>query len=331
MTRPSVLSFTDHESRTKHCDLCAGHHFEPVSQTDRKGRPLGTVVCRDCGLVVHEQVPSEQELTDFYTDRYRQEYHGETVPSARRIVRAWHNGARMARQLRDYFVPGDDVCEIGAGIGCTVKQFELQGCHAMGIEPHSGFQAYGATRLHARLVQAELFDLPPIPSHDLVLLVHVIEHFRSPRAALNHLAKIVRPGGLLYVECPNLAAPFALPSKMFHYAHIHNFTPWTLEMMAAGSGFRVLKQFGGERHPNLQVLFVRERPETIRIPESYERTWEALRRHNPVSYHLRWGYLAPRVAKVTGYAWEHLTARRELETILRRCDESPGRAARAAA
>src|SRR6476619_4618273 len=76
----------------KECDRCGGRQFEVVSRRDRKGKALDTAVCVRCGLVAHLNVPSDKELAEFYSHHYREEYHGETTPSPRRVVRAWRNG-----------------------------------------------------------------------------------------------------------------------------------------------------------------------------------------------------------------------------------------------
>lgn len=315
----------------KRCDLCGNSRFERIGSLDRKGQPLATVICRTCGLVVHEQVPTEAELAAFYAQGYREQYHGESTPSDRRIMRAWRNGARIARRLGDVVTAEDEVFEVGAGIGCTVKQFERRGCQASGIEPHQGFQQFAARRLQAQVQRASLFDLPPQPRHDLVLLVHVIEHFRSPREALQHLHRIVRPGGLLYVECPNLAAPFAMRDKLFHFAHIHNFTAQTLEMLAARCGFVLERSYQDEQHPALEMLFHKAEPRELPGQDGYQQALAAVNRHTWASYHLRWSYLWPRVRKLAGYGVEHLAARHYVRRVLRQCQQAPPTQVRKAA
>jgi 2-polyprenyl-3-methyl-5-hydroxy-6-metoxy-1,4-benzoquinol methylase len=84
--------------------------------------------------------------------------------------------------------------------------------------------------------RSTLAELPRGEKFDVVLLVHVIEHFNHPRRELRRIASLLKPGGRLYVECPNAEAPHTAPAKMFHFAHVYNFTNPTLEMLAARSG-----------------------------------------------------------------------------------------------
>jgi SAM-dependent methyltransferase len=308
---------------SKRCDLCDGADFELVGELDRRGKPLATCVCRQCGLVCHREIPTEDELDHYYASEYRQDYHGEIAPSDRRVWRAWRNGQRLLRQLQPVVKSGDRVFEIGAGIGCTVKAFELAGHRAAGIDPGVAFASYAQRTLRANVRVARLFDLPPAADHDLVLLVHVIEHFRSPRQALEHIWRLVRPGGRLYVECPNLAAPFARRSRLFHFAHIHNFTPRTLAMLARRCGFDVERTCSSPDDPNLQMLLVKvDQARLVIDPASYDDTIAALRRYNNLTYHLRWNYVAPRAVKLARYLWEHVAAKREVRRLIDRCQPS---------
>ncbi len=322
----STSSVADSSQRTaggasKTCDLCGGHQFHLISQFDRRGEPLDTGLCALCGLVAHWNLPSEAELNEFYAKRYRQSYHGEQTPSARRVMRAWKNGERIFRDLHPFLRGGESVLEIGAGIGCTVKVFERHGWPAAGIEPSSGFEEFSRTRLRANVRSGYLFDLPPIATNDLVLLVHVIEHLRSPREALERIHRLLKPGGRLYVECPNLGAPFATRARLFHFAHIHNFTPPTLTMLARRCGFVVEKQFSRPGDPNLQMLLRRSESRQILIDsESCRYTLAALNRYNSLTYHARWNYLAPRAVKVGSYLWERVAAERFVRRLLQQCE-----------
>ena len=296
----------------KCCDLCNDRRFDLVSSRDRHGKPLHTAMCMNCGLVCH-----------------RQSYHGETTPSPRRVMRAWNNGQRIFRQLQGAIPKDAKVFEVGAGIGCNIKSFELAGYDAQGIDPGEGFVAYSRQRLHTRLQVGNLYDVAPQPQFDLVLLVHVIEHFCSPRRALSHIRQMLRPNGRLYVECPNLTAPLAPFSHMFHYAHVHNFNPATLRMMAEQTGFEVEQVYSRDDDPNLQMLLKCGGPREPMIERAnVVATWSALRQSkNSFRYHARPVYLGRRIAKIAGYGWEHLVARRVVRKLEQRCQDHAAQAA----
>jgi 2-polyprenyl-3-methyl-5-hydroxy-6-metoxy-1,4-benzoquinol methylase len=316
----SDLSHRSPSSRTEPCDLCRGTEFQVLATQDRKGTPLVTVVCRTCGLVAHEVIPSDEELDRYYEVDYRREYHNEFTPASHRVMRAWEGGKWLHRLLAPLIPPDAHVCEIGAGIGCTVKVLERAGWNAVGIEPGLGFQQFAQEKLNARVTRQSLFELTSEPQFDFLLLVHVIEHFRSPRQALTHMRSLLRPEGRIYVECPNLAAPHAAPGKQFHFAHIHNFTPRTLTWLAASCGLQVYACLADSREGVLRFVFSRvEETATLDFQDGYAETMELLTRQSRLTYYTRPEYLWGRVARDVRFFSNRFLAKQRVTRLIEQC------------
>ena len=272
---------------------------------------------------MHVPVPSEAEVTEYYASRYRQDYHGECQPSERRIMRAWKNAQRIHQQLRPSLDGVQTVFEVGAGIGCSVKLFETEGFNASGIEPNHDFNAFTRQNLFADVANGNLFDLAATPRTDLLLLIHVIEHFASPKKAVSHLRSLIHNDGLLYVECPNVTGPFATYNRMFHYAHIYNFSPLTLQAMVEQCGFELVKCFSSDNDPDIHMLFkkVAVPKERTVSPEHARWVRERIKQYNVVSYHARPSYLSKRVKKVSSYLMEYMQAKDFVSALLSRLSQ----------
>ena len=64
--------------------------------------------------------------------------------------------------------------------------------------------SYGADVEDFELIQHSILDLPfPDDSFDVVFYHHVIEHVDDPVKSLDELNRVLKPGGLIYVGCPN--------------------------------------------------------------------------------------------------------------------------------
>ncbi|MDQ6957013.1 MAG: class I SAM-dependent methyltransferase [Mariprofundaceae bacterium] len=305
-----MTQVTQNEDVQQTCDLCGSSSFETISKYDRHNKPLKTGICQGCGLVMHQPMPSEDEISAYYAKDYRRDYHGESKPSPRRIMRAWNNGQRILKQIKSFIPEKSNVFEVGAGIGCTVKSFEVDGFDASGIEPNTDFNSYTRDVLHASVENINLYDLKADYSRDVLLLIHVIEHFVSPKRALTHMRGLIKDDGLLYIECPNVGAPFATFGRLFHFAHTYNFTHNTLINMAKVAGFEVVQAFTDTTNPDIQILFKK-----VTIPESVEfdkqeakRSHDAIFRYNWLTYNLRADYLLRRIIKLTSYAKEYMQA-----------------------
>lgn len=302
------------------CDLCQNDQFEPLAKTDRHGNLLNTVICSNCGLVRHADVPTEEDLDKFYSGPYREEYNGEKTPGPRRVMRAWRNGERICKQISSALPAGAKVLEVGAGIGCTVKVFEKAGFDSQGIDPGSEFLKYSRDSLHANVSICSLEDLPQNQDFDAVLLIHVIEHLRSPVTALKHIAGLLKPDGMFYVECPNLQAPFASRGRLFHYAHIHNYVPETLRQTGEVSGFKLQQRFGDDRDPNLQMLFRKSAEVTATAaPENVQQTLNDLHKAGFLPYHLRARYISDRIRQVSSYIEEYRKAEGFVKDLVQNC------------
>jgi len=303
------------------CDLCQQSSFEQIADHDRHNQSLSTVICNNCGLVRHADLPTEKDLNQFYSGSYREEYNGEKTPGPRRVMRAWRNGERICQQISSALPAGARVLEVGAGIGCTVKVFEKAGYDSQGIDPGGEFLKYSRDRLQTNVTVCSLEDLPQNQDFDAVLLIHVIEHLRSPVTALKHIAGLLKPDGMFYVECPNLQAPFAPRGRLFHYAHIHNYVPETLRQTGEASGFELQQRFGDNQDTNLQMLFRKSAEASVTAaPENVQQTLTDLHKADFLPYHLRTRYVSDRIRKVSSYAREHLKAQGFVKDLVKNCN-----------
>jgi ubiquinone/menaquinone biosynthesis C-methylase UbiE len=89
---------------------------------------------------------------------------------------------------------GHEALHIHKTLGAPVTGFDVELHHDTGMEESEDF----------KLMVASVLDLPfEDASFDAVFYHHVIEHVPDAAKSLEELARVLKPGGLLYVGTPN--------------------------------------------------------------------------------------------------------------------------------
>ena len=216
---------------------------EVVSERDRHGNPLRTVLCTETGLVRNDPVPGDEELAKFYSEEYRTAYKAAERPRRRQILRNFRRVADHVRRFRDVLEPAGRVLDVGAGSGEFVFLMRALGKGAVGVEPNRSYSAWCREELGLDVRTAHLEPgLFEAGSFDLIRLNHVLEHLNDPVKYLAMVRAWLAPGGVIHVEVPNIEEDCRVKSRgnMFHYGHIWNFNPWTLRAVAGLAGLEEL-------------------------------------------------------------------------------------------
>jgi 2-polyprenyl-6-hydroxyphenyl methylase/3-demethylubiquinone-9 3-methyltransferase len=102
---------------------------------------------------------------------------------------------------------GRVVADLGCGGGLLAEPLLRAGGRVIGVDRSLGSLRAGAERLGATFVQGDLLRSPLCDaSADVVLLADVLEHVEPASAVLAEAARILKPGGHLYVNTINRTA-----------------------------------------------------------------------------------------------------------------------------
>jgi SAM-dependent methyltransferase len=203
------------------------------------GEPFTVARCARCALVVTLPRPADPGRY------YPAAYYGEA--GARRFPAPveWLQGRLYAARARGVERlaggrPGR-VLDVGCGRGRLLVAFRRRGWEVWGTELSEDAARHpraAGIPVHVGPLQAAPW---PDGSFDAVALWHVLEHWPDPAVPLAHVARLLRPGGVLLVGVPNFASPEARAARAgwFHLdvpRHLVHLAPADLERLLRGHG-----------------------------------------------------------------------------------------------
>lgn len=198
------------------------------------GQAIDFVRCLNCGWVYMTPRPTETAIARFYDTVY-------AVPGAAdpfesdQAERTRYLFAITARHLGDTNAPS--LLDIGCGRGQFLRTAQAEGWTVYGSELSAVAAQAASTNLGGVSIHTGDFrDMGITPaSLDVVSLLEVIEHLRAPVDYVRDAVNLLRPGGILLIEVPNVASWEYRAARALHQdyrgftiEHLHYFTPDTM-------------------------------------------------------------------------------------------------------
>ncbi len=235
------------------CNLCGESTVKTLAAKGRRNEPLRTVICLNCGLVWSDPLPFNPR--EFYENEYRMNYKGTYKPKQKHVVRAGKVALFRYEYIRHWIPQGSMILDVGSGGGEFSYLLKERGFKVKGIEPHLGYAGYSMDEYGLDVKKVFIQDANfEKESFDAVTIWHVLEHTENPARVLDILHEVLKPGGVVVIEVPNVEAVCQAPSSTFHSAHIFNFNDRTLQLMAEKSGFSLLSMETSKDGGNLTLV-----------------------------------------------------------------------------
>ena len=152
------------------------------------------------------------DLGAYYDARYAGEADGRTAEVVQPGPVPRNRFEACVLRVPQLFL-GGALLEFGAGSGLVARSLLAGGleCDTYVVSERSEARLEGLRRsvVHPR-VRAERIDAEAVPAEldghfDAILMVALLEHLADPMGALVRIRRLLRPGGFLYLDTPNIA------------------------------------------------------------------------------------------------------------------------------
>jgi len=232
--------------KTITCYLCGSKHIQVVRTKLRHNIKRDVLSCGTCGLVFLR--PRRKDLQSYYASEYRKQHSPVIGKSndAKEIfdVYAPVQESRLAR-VKPYLGRRKRVLDVGASAGHFLYKIRPYVKECVAIEFNLENAEFIRKKLHLR-AYTELIEKTDIPEEhfDVIFLLQTLEHMDDPLTFLKTAKRYLKPGGILYVEVPNLneatlSVYHNAAYEDFYYRepHLFYYTPITLRRLVAKAGY----------------------------------------------------------------------------------------------
>ncbi len=247
---------------SKNCELCGRDALRAVYEPERSTRALKIHLCEYCGLL--QSLPR--------IDR------APRSPMAVSSGADWGNvrygkGFRTKAAMEALGRHADLSCEIAVlDVGSNRGSFARALLNAapnadlVALEPDERVAGLCAGLPRTELVVARIEDAPlETGRFDIVHSCHTLEHLASPLAVLRDHWRVLKPGGLLVLDVPNLAIieSHDIVEEWFIDKHLTHFSATTLTAMVEAAGFEIEQRPDPRDRENLLII---ARKRSVSIP-----------------------------------------------------------------
>ena len=236
------------------CVACGGRRLSPFVRT-----PHFTLhLCATCdGLTALPRLPASLLTTHHDSDEYfMHPYFERRRTQVTRAEARCREVLARVRSVAPAFTPqGARHLDVGCDTGIFMETFtRLNGTVGVGID----IAARAVARARGRGLDVHHTDLEHAASlgdFDLITMIDVIEHVPDPVALLRQAGARLRPGGVCYLETPNIRSsvyqigraisrttggrPAWLCERLFLPEHVQYFSERGLQFAGAAAGMRV--------------------------------------------------------------------------------------------
>jgi 2-polyprenyl-3-methyl-5-hydroxy-6-metoxy-1,4-benzoquinol methylase len=199
------------------CAACASAFLDPRPRPESIGRAYQRYYTHTRGDVPRPPYESldlgrkiRRRLSNGYTNRRFGTKHAPASTLGPLIARLMPGQRRkLDRQHRSLPVPREGrrrLLDLGCGDGSFLQIAASCGWQAEGLDPDPHAAATAGSRgmtVHAGGI--DVFD-GQSEQFDAITMSHVIEHLHDPMAVLRACHRLLRPGGTIWIETPNVAS-----------------------------------------------------------------------------------------------------------------------------
>lgn len=232
------------------CPACGANNS--IKKFDKNG--ISYVECNVCQTFYVNPRPPSDVLDWFYKGSPNYAYWNEVIFPASESARLEKifvpRVDRLLELCGKYKVNTNALLEVGAGFGTFCAEIKRRNVFSrvVAVEPTPDLAATCRERgLEVLEYPVEQIQLDATSLFDVVANFEVIEHLFAPVDFVGHMTRLLKPGGIMMVACPNGQGfdieTLGVVSNTVDHEHLNYFNPQSLAALLMQCGLEILESF----------------------------------------------------------------------------------------
>ena len=189
------------------CPCGSSSQGEVISSRDKFGLQVNNIICIECGLIRQSPTLTDDSLSIFYDQIYRPLYLGRI--NAENLKSIFESLILKGNIIYDFLNKYIDVSkykkvlEIGCSAGGILKYFQERNHLVTGCDFDSKYIEYGKKN-DLDLIVGGASSLQSGKKFDLIILSHVVEHFKDLKQEFSKIFSLLHDNGVIYIQVPGI-------------------------------------------------------------------------------------------------------------------------------
>ncbi len=224
------------------CKVCSSNHYKKIGEIKNIWKEYKDVYqCDECSLYFIDS-PTDEEINSLYKNEYHNNIKNKLFETAKSKMRYARSLSQFNFIKQTIDLKNKDICEIGAFDGLLLSLFKKNNNNVFGYELNDDARNYAKKKYNIDLKENFLESKS---KYDIIILSHVIEHFREPIEILIKIKSMLKEGGFIYIEVPNSPMPnecsYEMLMRYLNTEHIVNFNMDNLIKFAESANLKIIR------------------------------------------------------------------------------------------
>ena len=224
------------------CKVCSSNHYKKIGEIKNIWKEYKDVYqCDECSLYFIDS-PTDEEINSLYKNEYHNNIKNKLFETAKSKMRYARSLSQFNFIKQTIDLKNKDICEIGAFDGLLLSLFKKNNNNVFGYEFNDDARVYAKKKYDIDLKENFLESKS---KYDIIILSHVIEHFREPKEILIKIKSMLKENGFIYIEVPNSPMPnecsYNMLMRDLNTEHIVNFNMDNLIKFAGSADLKIVR------------------------------------------------------------------------------------------